>query len=392
MSISTFASMLFYLSAACILYTYAIYPIFIAALATVRPRPIRFALTAKPSISIIISVYNEATNIARRLDELTQILASWKASAEIIVICDGSNDATASITKTFTDRGVRLFEHLTNQGKATALNLASQVSRNEILILADARQTWSDSAIDYLLENFSDPEVGAVGGELVLRSSTNVLAGVGLYWRFEKWLRGCESNVHSTIGVSGAICAVRRSLFVPIPFGTILDDMYWPLAVTLQGYRCVHEPRAQAFDRLPDKPSDEFRRKVRTLSGNFQLLQRLPAALNPWKNPVWLQFISHKVLRLVAPWAMILTFCLSTTLDGHIYRLAFWVQAGFLALALPNLLGVRNSRLKIGAVAASFVLLNAAAWWAFWVWIFGFTARTWHKTQYDAAMSGAIGH
>src|SRR4029079_13531611 len=132
-------------------------------------------------------------------------------------------------------------------------------------------------------------------GELILESNTGVSAGVGLYWRYERWLRKNEGRLNSTVGVTGAIAAVRRELFTPIPPGTILDDVYWPLCVAMKRHRVIHDPRALAYDRLPDRARDEFKRKVRTLTGNFQLFTRLPGALLPWKNPIWLQLISHKL-------------------------------------------------------------------------------------------------
>ena len=122
--------------------------------------------------------------------------------------------------------------------------------------------------------------------------------------RYERWLRHNEGQIGSVVGVTGAISAVRRELFRPIPHGTILDDVYWPLQVAMIGYRVVRDPRARAYDSLPERAGDEFRRKVRTLAGNLQLLARLPGALLPWRNPIWLQFISHKVLRLLVPWAL----------------------------------------------------------------------------------------
>ncbi len=150
---------------------------------------------------------------------------------------------------------------------------------HEILVFADVRQTWAADALPRMLANFADPAVGAVSGDLIVRDADGALAGVGLYWRFEKWLRRQESRLWSGVGATGAISAVRRELFRPIPRGTILDDVYWPMRVALQGYRVVHDEQAHAFDRLPDRTGDEFRRKVRTLSGCFQLAARLPAVL-----------------------------------------------------------------------------------------------------------------
>src|SRR5205807_869445 len=108
-------------------------------------------------------------------------------------------------------------------------------------------------------------------GDLDITSAGGTMAGVSLYWRFEKWLRRQESAIGSQVGVTGAISVCRRELFQPVPEGTILDDVYWPVGVALAGYRVIHDNRAIAHDRLPDRTRDEFRRKIRTLAGNFQL-------------------------------------------------------------------------------------------------------------------------
>jgi cellulose synthase/poly-beta-1,6-N-acetylglucosamine synthase-like glycosyltransferase len=234
-----------------------------------------------------------------------------------------------------------------------------------------------------LLENFADPEVGAVSGDLVLTNKPGVLRGVGAYWTFEKWLRRQESQVYATVGVTGAISAVRRELFQPIPPGVLLDDVYWPLHVVLQGYRVIHDERARAFDRLPDKAQDEFRRKVRTLAGNFQLLTRLPAALLPGVNPVWIQFVSHKLLRLVVPWALLTMLVLSALLPGMFYLAAFWLQVAFYTLGLGGMVAEPKPRGRLVAAASSFLVLNAAAFAAFWVWACGRASQSWTKVAYQ---------
>jgi cellulose synthase/poly-beta-1,6-N-acetylglucosamine synthase-like glycosyltransferase len=206
-----------------------------------------------------------------------------------------------------------------------------------------------------------------------------------LYWRYEKWLRKQESCFHSTVGVTGAICAVRRKLFRPIPQGIILDDVYWPLQVAMQGYRVVHDERACAYDRLPETAGDEFRRKVRTLSGNFQLVGRLPSALLPWKNPVWLQFISHKLFRLVVPWALLAMLGLTLALPGRLYEATFWAQISFYAFGLAGIGFPALARVKPVSAATSFLVLNSAAWFAFWIWLFGKTANSWTKILYPSA-------
>src|SRR5262249_16423883 len=240
---------------------------------------------------------------------------------------------------------VQVLELPTNVGKAAALTEACALASGEVLVFADVRQSWAPDALGLLLENFADPHIGAVSGDLVIESAPGVMAGVGLYWRYEKWLRQRESMVHSMVGATGAVCAVRRELFRPIPRGVLLDDVYWPLQVAMQGFRVLPGQRARAFDRLPERGRDEFRRKVRTLSGNFQLLGRLPAALLPWRNPIWFQLLSHKLLRLVVPWALLTLLVTSALLPGPFFRLALFYQAAGYLLGVVGLWGRAGRRL-----------------------------------------------
>ena len=178
---------------------------------------------------------------------------------------------------------------------------------------------------------------------------------------------------------------MRRELFRPIPNGTILDDVYWPLLVAMGGHRVVHDDRAHAFDRLPGRVRDEFRRKVRTLCGNFQLLTRLPSALLPWRNPIWWQFVSHRLLRLLVPWALIGLAASVVVLEGPVYRIAFWVQMVFYLLAVAGMSKAIATRSSVASAAAALLILNTAAWIAFWVWISGRADRSWGKFAYGTA-------
>lgn len=380
----------FWACAACVVYAYVGYPALIGLRARWRGRPPRLG-PCPGSVSIVVSALDEEATIGRRLEELTGLLAASGRRGEVVLVSDGSTDRTAAIARGFTARGVRVLDRPDNAGKAVALTEGCATVDNDFIVFADARQSWAPDALERLLENFADPDVGAVSGDLIIESSPGVMAGVGLYWRYEKWLRRREGLARSMVGVTGAICAVRRELFRPIPPGTILDDVYWPLRVAMQGFRVVHDDRAHAFDRLPEQARDEFRRKVRTLSGNFQLLRLLPGAVLPWRNPIWFEFVSHKLARLVVPWALIALLPLSLLIDGPIHRLAFAAQAAFYLAALLGLSGRVGPRLKLAAAASSFLVLNAAAWCAFWVWAFGRTTRSWKKATYAIEPSQPVG-
>ncbi len=372
---------IFWTMLACVVYTYLIYPIIVGLLARLRPRPVRRAPFISP-ISIIVAAYNEEHHLERRLRELITLCRRSNLKFEILVASDGSTDRTNAIAASFADQNVRLLALSINQGKSAALSHAVSMARHPIILFADARQRWDENTIENLLQSFSDPDVGAVSGDLVIESGPGVLAGVGLYWRFEKWLRCRESEIASMVSVSGSIAAVRKSLFIPIPPGTILDDVYWPLAIAMYGYRVVHDESAKAYDRLPDRTRDEFRRKVRTLSGNFQLLARLPQSLNPFTNHVFFQLLSHKILRLMVPWALMALLVLSCILEHPVYRICFIAQLAFYAIAVLGLTRYAATRLKLASAAASFLVLNTAAAVALWTWISGRSTRSWTKATY----------
>ena len=374
---------LLWVSIALIVYTYAGYPVLVALLSKLRKRPTCPVANVMPhSVSILIAAFNEESTIQRRVQELVDSLEDIPANKEIILVSDGSTDNTAELARAVGNKMVQVIELGQNTGKSAAIARARDIAVGEVLVFADARQSWRKDAMRNLLARFSDPTIGAVGGELVLSTSDGVSGGIGLYWTYEKWIRRSESRLHSTVGVSGAIAAVRRELYRPPAAGTVLDDVYWPLLVVMQGRRVAFEENALAFDSLPVNPREEFSRKVRTLAGNFQLAALLPSALVPVMNPICWQFWSHKMLRLLAPWALIAILISSAILAGPLYRLLFASQAVFYGCAVLGLMSRNRIPNKLLSLAGSFVLLNAAAIAGFWIWVTGRTAQSWRKTTY----------
>jgi biofilm PGA synthesis N-glycosyltransferase PgaC len=366
------------------------YPLWLALRSKLRARPVRRA-SYPASISVILAGKNEERNIERRLDEFCDHIRRLGVQGEVIFVSDGSTDRTAELAKAFEPTGlVRVIELAESVGKSAAVTVGCHEAKHEILIFADCRQHWAEDAVERLLENFADSEVGAVSGDLVLESAPGVMAGVGLYWKLEKWLRKKESAISSQVGVTGSIAACRREWFTPIPQGTLLDDVYWPLCVAMRGKRVVHDARALAYDRLPENPRDEFRRKVRTLAGNFQLAARLPSSLLPWRNPVWTAWMSRKLGRLLVPWALLgMLACALAWQDTIGYGLLAAQLSGY-ALGLVGLMPAVGKRFKLLGAGASFLVLNAAAFLGFWVWILGRADRAWTQVRYSRTAAAEV--
>jgi poly-beta-1,6-N-acetyl-D-glucosamine synthase len=360
---------LFWCSTIVVAYVYVGYPLLLRLWARLRTRAVTLQspdAEPAPRISIVIAARNEAARLAARIDNLVSL--DYPADRrQIIVVSDGSTDDTLDVLARY--GGTVEAVAIAPSGKAAALNAGVARATGDIIVFADARQVFEAGALRALVAPLADPSVGAVTGELLLdaespcrrggrdrravnrrcaarnepsdrrasdrrRSVRSTIAdGVGLYWKYEKQIRRSESAIDSTLGATGAIYAMRRSLFRPLPADTLLDDVLTPMRVVLAGYRVVFTERARAFDRAAVDADAEARRKVRTLAGNYQILALEPRLLLPIRNRVWLQYVSHKIGRLVVPYAMLAMFVASVALaEAHPFYFA--ALSGYVAMVL----------------------------------------------------------
>jgi len=360
--------MVFWGSTAALIYLFLGYPFLMWIAAWLHPRPIR-RRGIRPEVSVLLVAQDEAPLIGRRIENLLS-LDYPREHLEILIGSDGSVDATAAIARRYRRAGVRLVAFRSRRGKAAVLNDLAGMARGDILLLADARQRFDAGVLRALVAPFEDETVGAVGGELILTDdpdANTVSDGVGFYWRYEKLIRRSESKVDSTVGATGAIYAIRRGLFKAIPADTILDDVLIPVRISRLGYRVLFEPEARAWDRIPPTPGQEFTRKVRTIAGNFQLFARERWLLNPLRNRLWFQTVSHKLLRLGSPFlgASLIASNLSLAPGSSFFTATLLFQALFLAAALlgrarSRAPGRTGGRLSFCAVPYFFCLLNWA--------------------------------
>jgi cellulose synthase/poly-beta-1,6-N-acetylglucosamine synthase-like glycosyltransferase len=353
---------IFWLSLAGILYTYLGYPLVMWLFSRLRPWPWTVN-SISPSVSIVLAVHNGAALLTRKIEHLLSL--DYPYIKEIIIVSDGSTDGTAEILARQNHPRLSIIILKEHCGKAVAVNAGVAKATAQIVLFVDIRPEIAPGAIQQLVNNFADAKVGCVTGELILRKECHDGASAavsGVYWRYEKWIRTCESICGSPVGVYGGFYAIRRELAVPQPAGMILDDMFQPLSIIRQGYRSVLDVNAYVYDTWPTRIEEEFHRKVRTLAGNFQLFRLAPWTLSP-RNPVFFQLVSHKVMRLVVPYLLVLLF-ISTLVLSRGSRL----YAAFAALQLFCwLIAIAGLRYRIpvlhrfAAPASAFLVLKAAA-------------------------------
>jgi poly-beta-1,6-N-acetyl-D-glucosamine synthase len=357
--------LLFWVCSLLIFYAYAGYPVWLFLEKSLRPRAVRRG-RIYPLVSIVISVRNGEAYLPDKIMNLRE-LDYPSEQLQVIVVSDGSTDRTVELLQ----QDYPFVEPVildTAQGKASALNEAVRRARGDVLFFMDVRQKIERDALLELVSCFADDEVGAVSGELILERGPG--EGVGIYWAIEKVTRKLESASGSVVGVTGAIYALRRELYRELPAGTILDDVLVPMNAARAGKRVIFQPTAIARDRISQDKGKEFSRKVRTLTGNYQLVRLYPWLIS-WKNPLLFRFVSHKLMRLPVPGLLVVILVASGFSSGEFYRAVFWLQIVFYALALAGTLLPAAKQLKPIAVANTFVMLNAAAAMAFYNFIRG---------------------
>lgn len=366
-------TVIFWTSLALLAYTYPGYPALMALLARIRGRQVEKTSPPPPVlVSVVFVAFNEEQRLAPRLQNL--LASDWPAEKlEVIVVSDGSTDATVARVKEFSDARVRVVERAARAGKSAGVNLGVAAARGEIVVFCDARQRFAPETIRELAGNFTDPEVGAASGELFIDpSASSVGGGVDAYWKLEKFIRAAESRWHSCIGCTGAVYAIRRALFEPLPDDTLLDDVVVPMRITARGHRVLYDTAAPAYDPQPLEPARERRRKQRTLAGNFQMLFRYPGWLLPWTHGRWWQLISHKYLRLAAPLFLAALLAANFFLrgEGAFYAVCWWGQCAFYALAVLGMMFPR-ARTPLLSLPAGFVFLHFMVVGGFWNYVRG---------------------
>lgn len=372
--------LIFFLSVAAIAYIYLGYPLAVFLLGLkidkkVLKKPI------EPTVTVVIAAYNEQDIIANTIqNKLEQDYPSHRL--EIIVVSDGSTDDTDDMVRGINNPRVKLLRQNPRAGKTSALNMAVQSARGEIIIFSDANSIYALDAIRKLVTNFADPQVGYVTGKMIYVNPDGSLIGNGCssYMQYENILRSLETRLGSVVGVDGGVDAVRKSLYRPMRDDQ-LPDFVLPLSLVEQGYRVIYEPEALLHEPALKAAGDEYLMRVRVALRSLWAMWDMRRLLGIKINPVFAwQFWSHKVLRYFSFLFLAVVWISNLLLlkQGMGYQIFFILQNAFYLIALLHpILKKQNISFRLFSLASYFFLLNLASAHAFCKFMLGKKQVTW---------------
>lgn len=373
----------FWLCVGAVLYNLFGYPLVLLAFASRR----RAALPSEPmpdanlpSVAVLVAAHNEERHIATRIRNLLTL--DYPADrVRIFVGSDGSTDRSIEVLRDMANERVHVSDFAGRRGKASVLNDLVTLATEDILIFTDANTLFKADALRQLTRHFALPNVGCVCGELRLMGSGGDNQD-HIYWRYERLLKYHESSIGALLGVNGGVYAMRRTAYRPIPTDTIVDDFWISMQVVETGQRCLYAHDALAFEEVPERIADEFKRRVRIGMGNYQALRRFAGLLHPRHGTVAFAFFSHKVLRWLMPHAMVLALASNLLLaDRPVYATLLAGQIAFYASAC---IGWRYScsgiTPRLLRAPLFFVSMNVALLLGWWQYLRGRSSGVWARS------------
>jgi biofilm PGA synthesis N-glycosyltransferase PgaC len=384
--------LLFWVSLGVVFYTYVGYALLVGAWAQVSGRTRSNAPKGafEPNVTLIVPAYNEAAILAAKVDNCLA-LDYPLSKLKLLFITDGSTDASAEVLAAYPQ-----VQHLhvpERGGKSMAENRSMQYVDTPFVVFTDCNTMLNPEALKVMLAHYQDPQVGAVSGEKhVLSDGSASGSGEGLYWKYESFLKRCDSKICSLMGAAGELVSFRTELFAPLENDVILDDFVQSMRIVGAGYRVVYEPRAYAMEPPSASLNEEMQRKVRICAGGWQAMARLKFLLNPFRQPiVTFLYISHRVLRWSITPALLallvpMNAYLSYTQHG-IYTLLLLLQVLFYVSSLVGWwLASRNRKAGAALVPLYFTMMNVAAFRGFGRFLQNSQPAAWDKAQRTTAV------
>ena len=374
---------IFWLIIFIIFYTYAGYSLLVLLLSLFFNRPVK-KREIYPRVTFLITAYNEEQSIAAKLEN-TLNLDYPKEKLEVIVASDASTDATDSIVMKCQKQGVILNRVEGRVGKTETQNQSVAKATGDIIIFSDATTNYIKDAIKKIVQNYADPQVGAVSGRYEYVNPTGAAVGLGtvLFWKYENLIKRMQTRIRTITGCCGCIYSVRRDLYEPLP-RDIISDLVEPLKILEKGYRIAFEPEAVAYEETTETAKEEFGMRVRVISRGMNGLWYMRSLFNPFKYGfISFQLFSHKVLRWMIPFMLPLLLISNLFLMGQtFYKLSLIIQILFYIGALGGyLLDRMGKKAKLLAIPLYYCVVNAASIAAFFRTIFGKKAIVWETVR-----------
>ena len=377
--------LLFWVSLGLVSYVYLGYPVIVHLLSRLREaaRESGQGPAELPRVTVLIPAHNEERWIARKIEN-TLALDYPSGQLQLLVASDGCTDKTVEIAGRYAERGVEVNHRPQRSGKTATLNRVVPTARGGIILLTDCNALLAQETVRLLVRHFQDPSVGCVTGERVcLPTESSASEGEGLYWRYEAWIKTSESKLGSCLGSNGQVMAVRKALFPHIP--AIGDDFYVPMKILIStGAQVRFEPRAKALIPAAANLSLELERKIRSHVSLFRDLPYLKEGLNPARSRIWWRFLSHHVLRLFVPFALLMALFSSSFLwrAAPVYRVMTVGQGLFFtAAATGYVLALWGLRLRLIYLPFYFAFANLAVLLAWVRWARGEHEYAWQRTE-----------
>ncbi len=360
------AEFVFWGSLGIVAYSYLLYPLIVAALVRVRgPRPVFRDEAYCPVVSMVISIYNEEAVLPEKLRNL-EATTYPAEKLRFVLGSDGSSDGTNRILAAWSHPSKRVIEFKTRRGKGPVLNDLVHAAEGEVVVFSDANTMYDPLTVARLVQPLADPAVGAVCGELVLVSEGSEAGGTGevSYWSYENWLKRMESEVHSMLGATGPLYAIRKSLFVPLPVHkSVTDDFLIPMNIIMKGYRFIYSRDATAYEKTSGSMKGEFRRKARIGAQNFAGIADLKPLLLPGAGFTAFALWSHKIIRWFVPFLAILAFVATAVLapGSLFFSIVFALEIAFLVIGGVGFIADRSHvHLRNGGLPYYVLAMNAA--------------------------------
>ncbi len=390
----TVVKILFWTGVFLILYSYIMYPVILFIMSSIK-KALDDSIymfrkkdrrktdnTSQVNVAVVISAYNEEKHIVERVKNLIEGQTYPEDKISLYIGSDGSDDRTVELLQGLAYSNLHVFDYKENRGKVSVLNDLMNEVREDIVIFSDANTFFHEDNISCLVKYFKDEKVGAVCGELQLRALDNSKNEDGVYWKYERFLKFHESRISALLGANGANYAIRKKYFEPFPADTIIDDFVSVLGISMKGMKVIYAVDSSAYEEMPQTVRDEFKRRVRIGSGNYQALFRNIKLLNPMYGMISFSFFSHKALRWLTPHLMLVVLVTNMFIDDSLYLYFLFLQLFVYFISIGDMFFHYNDKMPVLArILNMFISMNIALLAGFYRYISRSTTSSWARTE-----------